>query len=357
MNKNSRKIILISLVVALLLGGFIGSYWGGEMNSAIEAKKDLRSLDKRISNLKAGDASAEEINTLKEEREIINVIFEEKSFSYSSYTILKFFGKLFLSLLNLLVIPLVISSIIIGMSQLGDIRHAGRTGLRTIIYYFATTSVAVVIGIVLVSIISPGVGIEESAVIAEKVHGKEGATIMETVLRVFVNETDKAKGAFPSNIFAAMANMNVLGVIVFSLIFGAALTTIGEKGKLIFEFFDGVNLAVLQLVHWVLYLLPIGVMGLVTARLAEMGGGAMVWMELSRIGYYAFTVILALLVHGVIILPIVLYILTKRSPIKFFSGMSQALLTAFSTASSSATLPTTMECVEENNKVSRKSAS
>ena len=165
------------------------------------------------------------------------------------------------------------TSLITGVSALGDIRHVGKTGVRTIIYYFLTTSIAVIIGIVLVQIISPGLGVEESVSVASKVHGKEDLTILDTILRVFVDPANKAKGAFPSNIFAAMSQMNVLGVIVFSLFFGGALTMIGEKAKPVIVIFEGMNEAILKMIHLVFYLLPIGVFGLIVGRLAETGGG------------------------------------------------------------------------------------
>jgi Na+/H+-dicarboxylate symporter len=128
-----------------------------------------------------------------------------------------------------------------------------------------------------------------------------------------------------------MARMNVLGVIVFSLLFGAALSAVGERGKTVVSFFDGVNTAILKLIEWVLHLLPLGVFGLVLGRLAETGGGDALWTELSRVGYYALTVISGLTIHGFIILPLVLWLFTRRNPLTYAMGMFQALLTAFST--------------------------
>ncbi len=354
--------MLAALVAALIAGGLIGWLWGDEMHRSIELKQSYEQLTDEYRALDYAKRSGESVSRsrldlLSEKANSAATEFEQLSAYYTTYTLFEFTGRLFLNLLNLLVIPLVVSSLVVGMVSLGDIRHAGRTGLRTIVYYFATTSLAVIVGILLVIIISPGTGVEQSTVVAGKVHGKEGATVLETILRVFVDDTDKAKGAFPANIVGAMAKMNVLGVIVFSILFGAAITTIGEKGRPLAEFFDGVNLAILKLVHWVLYLLPLGVIGLIVGRLASTGGGDALWGELTRLGYYAATVISALLIHALVILPLILWIFAKRNPLGFASGMTQALLTAFSTASSSATLPTTMECAEENNKVSRRSAS
>ncbi|MEE8575276.1 MAG: dicarboxylate/amino acid:cation symporter, partial [Thermodesulfobacteriota bacterium] len=363
MNKRHRKMILVGLIAALIIGGFTGWMWGGDMRRGIESKKALISANKELREFKyslsADDlkGESEKIAELTKKSVEAKVKFSEVSGVYSFYRVTGFAGKLFLNLLNLLVIPLVVSSLIMGLVSLGDIRHVGRTGLRTVIYYFITTGISVLIGIILVQIIAPGVGLEESAEVAKRVHGKEDAGILDTILRVFVNSGSKAKGAFPGNIFAAMAEMNVLGVIVFTLFFGSALTMIGEKGKVVIAFFDGLNEAVLKMIHWVFYFLPFGVFGLIVGRLAEMGGGNAVWTELTRVGYYSFTVISGLLLHAVIVLPLILWIFTKRNPLKYASGMTQALFTAFSTASSAATLPTTMECAEENNKISNRSAS
>jgi Na+/H+-dicarboxylate symporter len=363
MDKAHRRLILIGLIVALLAGGFTGWLWGDNMHAALGAKqtymeagKSYRALlyTEDIETLADAPARLEKLKTTQEQAK---ENFKEHSGWYSFFRITSFGGKLFLNLLNLLVIPLVITSLITGVSALGDIRHVGKTGLRTIIYYFITTSIAVIIGIVLVQIISPGTGVTESVSVASKVHGKEDLTILDTILRVFVDPANKAKGAFPANIFSAMSQMNVLGVIVFSLFFGGALTMIGEKGKPLMAIFESANEAILKMIHLVFYLLPFGVFGLIVGRLAETGGGDALWTELTRLSFYAITVIGGLGIHAVIVLPLLLWIITKRNPLTFVSNMAQALFTAFSTASSSATLPTTLECAEENAKISNKSAS
>ena len=328
MTKNNK--ILISLVIALFLGVLTGSIFGSSMFTGIDSHKALMSG---------------------------NITETTNDTAYFFYKIIKFGGVVFLNLLNMMVIPLVVTSLIMGMVALGDIRHAGTTGLRTFIYYFATTSFAVLIGIVLVQIISPGVGIEESHEIAKKVMGKENQGILDTVLSVFVNESNPSKGMFPANVVGAMATKNVLGVIAFSILFGAAITTMGDKGKLLADFFSSANEVILKIIHWILKLLPLGIFGLIVARLAEIGGAPALMGELSKVALYFITVVTALAVHGLIVLPLILWYFTGRSPLKYAKGVTQALLTAFSTASSSATLPITMECAEDNNQISKKSAS
>lgn len=328
MTKNTK--ILISLAVALILGLLTGAIFGSSMFAGIESHK---SLIKGVVEQSTNDTA------------------------YFFYRIIKFGGVLFLNLLNMMVIPLVVTSLIMGMVALGDIRHAGTTGLRTFIYYFATTSFAVLIGIILVQIISPGVGIEESTEIAKKVAGKENLGILDTILSVFVNHSNPSKGMFPANIVGAMAGKNVLGVIAFSILFGAAITTLGDRGKILAGFFESANEVILKIIHWILKLLPFGIFGLIVARLAEIGGGPALLDELSKVALYFITVVIALSLHGLIVLPLLLWYFTGRSPLQYAKGATQALLTAFSTASSSATLPITMECAEDNNNVSKKSAS
>ena len=360
MEKRRRNIILLSLLGALLLAGFIGSVFGGAMKEGADGRAALVAAGAEYRAVLYSGDFADDAPELLEKKATLDAAEEavgEHRAAYYFYRVSRFFGHLFLNLLNMLVIPLIASSVIMAMVALGDIRHVGRMGKRTVIYYLLTTSISVIIGIALVVMINPGAGIEESVSVAANVQGKEDAGIVDTVLNVFLDESDGSKGAFPSNIFSAMAGKNVLGVIVFSLLFGAALTVVGERGRTVVAFFDGVNETILKLIHWVMYLLPVGVFGLVVARLADSGGGGAVWTELERLSMYAFTVVAGLLIHALVVLPLILWFFTGRRPVAYAAGVTQALLTAFSTASSSATLPTTMECAEVNNDISKRSAS
>ena len=254
-------------------------------------------------------------------------------------------GDIFINALLMLVIPLIVSSLIVGISGLGDITKVGKTGLITLVYFMATTAFSVIIGLCMVNLMDPGLSVEMTAELPEKVAGKEDKGIID-ILMSFISP----------NLVKSMMEMEILPLIIFSLVFGGALTTLGEKGKSVINFFDGVNEAIMKMVHLVLYYAPVGIFALIASKLGAAGGGDAFWGELMRIGKYAFTVVAALLVHGLIVLPAILIIVTRRSPIKYLKGASAALTTAFSTASSSATLPVTIECAEENNKVSRRAS-
>tara|TARA_B110000014_G_C20101674_1_gene578407 strand:+ start:188 stop:1420 length:1233 start_codon:yes stop_codon:yes gene_type:complete len=255
-------------------------------------------------------------------------------------------GEMFLDSLKMLVVPLIISSMIVGISGLGDIRKVGKTGLITLTFFMATTGIAVGIGLVMVNVLEPGAAVEMTEnKIPEHVADKKAIGITD-ILKSFVSP----------NLIHSMANMEILPLILFSLVFGAVLTTLGEPGKQAIAFFDTVNTAIMKIVHLIMYFAPIGVFALIASKLGAAGGGDLFLTELAKIGKYAWTVILALLIHGVLVLPVILYFVTGRNPLVYFKNLTPALTTSFSTASSSATLPVTIECAEENNKVSRKAS-
>jgi len=251
-----------------------------------------------------------------------------------------------LDALKMLVVPLIISSMIVGIAGLGDIRKVGKTGLIALGYFMMTTCMAVAIGLVMVNIIEPGVAVEMTVEhVPEKVAGKEAVGITD-ILKTFVSP----------NLVQSMVKMDILPLIIFSLVFGGVLTTLGEPGKRAIEFFDTINSAIMKIVHLLMYFAPFGVFALIASKLGAAGGGELFLAELAKVGKYAATVISALLIHGIVVLPIILYLTTYRSPFIYFKNVTEALTTAFSTASSSATLPVTIECAEKNNRVSRKSA-
>ncbi|MEA3297364.1 MAG: dicarboxylate/amino acid:cation symporter, partial [candidate division Zixibacteria bacterium] len=165
---------------------------------------------------------------------------------------------------------------------------------------------------------------------------------------------DVVVGLVPDNLFAAAAEGRILPLIIFSLVFGGVLTAIGSKGKPVISFFEGVNAAIMKIVLLIIYFAPVGIMALIGGIVAK--NRASFDELITALGLYSLTVIVGLLVHAVIVLPMILKMFGRRNPLAYFVNMGQALATAFTTASSSATLPVTMESVEEKNKVDRKAA-
>jgi len=257
--------------------------------------------------------------------------------------IVDWIGEMFLDTLKMLVIPLIVSSMIVGITGLGDIRKVGKAGTITLVYFLSTSGIAVIAGIIVVNIMQPGLGVELTTDIPEKVAGKESIGITD-ILESFVTP----------NLFESMAKMEILPIIMFSLVFGGVLTTLGEKGKLVISVFDGINIAIMKIVHLVMYFAPLGVFALISSKLGAAGGGDLFLAELLKIGKFAVTVILGLIIHALITLPAILYFVAKQNPLTYFKNMSGALTTALSTASSAATLPVTIENVEKENKISRR---
>lgn len=257
-----------------------------------------------------------------------------------------FLGDLFLNALKMIIVPLIIFSMISGVTALGNVRKLGRLGAATIVYYMVTTGMAVIVGIIIVNIIQPGTGFAP-----ETLQQGQGSTAGQfSFLDVILN-------MFPPNIVQAMAETNVMPLIVFSLLLGSVLTTLGGRAKQVIEIINVLNDAILKIVRLIMLFAPIGVFGLVAGKLGAEGGGAAFWVELVKLSKYMLAVIVGLIVHGVVVLPLLLYLFSKRSPFTYFRQVGQALVTAFSTASSSATLPVTLESVELNAGVSNKTAS
>ncbi len=258
---------------------------------------------------------------------------------------LEFLGTIFLNALQMIVVPLIVASLIVGVASLGDVRRLGRTSAKTILYYLATTGFAVLIGIILVNIIQPGKGI-----------GGIGGEVPDFVKTAApANFADFIISLVPSNIFAAAAENAVLPLIIFSLLFGGVLTAIGKRGRTVISFFEGLNAAIMKIVIIIIYFAPIGILGIIGGIVAQKRDT--LEEVVSGLGLYGLTVIIGLIIHGAIILPLILKFMGKKDPFAYFINMGQALTTAFTTASSSATLPVTMECVTDKNKVNPKAGS
>jgi Na+/H+-dicarboxylate symporter len=250
-------------------------------------------------------------------------------------------GDVFIRALKMLIIPLVLSSLISGVSNLGGSDNLGRLGLKTLSYYILTSTFAIVTGLFFVNLLKPGVGADRSAEQLVEGLAKSSDTIGQTLINIV-----------PTNIFEALSNGNMLSIIFFSIIFGVFITKAPTKAKNIFtDFFNALFDIMMKITMWVIRFTPIGVFGIVAKVISDQDD--LVSLA-ARMGLYMLTVLLALSVHAFITLPLLTRFIGKANPIKHFRAVSTPLLTAFSTSSSGATLPLTMTAVEQNDGVSNK---
>jgi len=248
---------------------------------------------------------------------------------------LGFLGTLFLNALRMLIIPLVIAAVVSGVASLGDVRRFGRLGVSTVVYYLSTSAVAGLIGLTLVNLIEPGVGLDIASFDDDQSHAPQEE----------VGFTDMLLKMVSPNIVKAAAETELLPVILFTLVFAAALTTIGDAGKPVIDFFEGVNDVMMKIVGWLMYFAPIGIFALVAARLGKAGGGAAFLGELQAVGAFVATVLLGLVIHFCVLYGVGWAV--ARRGINYLRSLLGALMTAFGTASSSATLPVTIEGVTQ----------
>ena len=268
----------------------------------------------------------------------------------SLVSVFDFVGKLFLNALKMIIVPLIVSSIIMGVSNLGSGDAFGRLGGKTLGYYVLTSTFAILIGIAIVNVIQPGIvngepakdmlGLStDTSEVIEKVEGKTAGDVIGIFLRMI-----------PTNVVDAAAQGQMLGIIFFSLLFGFFMTKIkSELGNTLKSFWQAVFEVMMLITDLVMKFAPIGVFALVAKVVTVSGFDAF-----KPLLVFFFTVIIALLIHIVIAMPLLLRFIGGVSPIKHYQAMAPALLTAFSTASSSATLPVTIDCVQDRAGVSNR---
>ncbi len=244
-------------------------------------------------------------------------------------------GELFLNALKMLIVPLIVAAVVSGVSALGDVRKLGRLGGLTVAYYVSTTAVAAAIGLAMVNLIQPGTGIELGVLAA-------GET---PVAPPDASWQDLVKSLVSPNLVASAADTQLLPLIVFSILLSAALSTLGATGAHVIAFFNGIHEAMMKLVTWLMFVAPLGIFALVAARLGQAGGGDEVLRDLRAVGLHCLTVLSGLAIHFAV-LTAVLAVLGRRG-LGYLAAMARAVLTSFGTASSSATLPLTMECARE----------
>ncbi len=273
------------------------------------------------------------------------------------------FGKIFINLLKLIAVPLVLSSLITGVASLSDLKKLSRIGGRTISIYIATTTVAVTIGLLSVNLLQPG------ATVPDDMKLKLQETYQSSVSgRVEAAGEVKERSALqpivdmvPSNFFdSASNNRNMLQVVFVAIIIGIALIQIREsKAKPVLDFFEGINELVIKLVDNIMFLAPYGVFALIADTITSIAGNNIsnVLELLGALGFYMFAVIIGLTFQTLVTYTIVLKLFSKMPLKKFYQGLAPAQLLAFSTSSSGATLPVTMERCEEKLGVSEEVSS
>ncbi|XP_056871823.1 solute carrier family 1 member 9 [Takifugu flavidus] len=293
----------------------------------------------------------------------------------AALTLVSFPGEILMRMLKMLILPLIISSLITGLAGL-DARSSGRMGSRAMVYYMSTTIIAAILGVILVLGIHPG---------NPKLRGR--STTASAAKNQEVNSLDAfldlIRNLFPENLVRAcfqqvqtvlkkvpvsIANqtepiiqnkkaleykwgMNVLGLIGFFITFGICMGRMGERGKVMCDFFNVLNEIIMTMVSLIMWYSPFGIASLIAGKIAAIGDLEVVARQL---GMYMVTVIVGLVIHGGLILPAIFFATTRKSPFTFYSGIFQAWITALGTASSAGTLPVTFRCLEENLKIDKR---
>uniref|UniRef100_A0A8C6WL22 Amino acid transporter n=1 Tax=Neogobius melanostomus TaxID=47308 RepID=A0A8C6WL22_9GOBI len=314
--------------------------------------------------------------------------------SHREVRFFSFPGELLMRMLQMLVLPLLVSSLITGMAAL-DSRASGKMGLRAVIYYTSTTVIAVFIGIVMVLVIHPGKGSRDEFTNQQKVEQVSPADAFLDLIRIkylsnllfqkhvspniveacttqyktqYAKRVIHVKMTVNDSIFSLNGSqeisreelipvlgrvngINALGLVVFSMAFGLIIGSMREQGQPLKDFFDCLNEAIMRLVAIIMWYAPVGILFLIAGKIMEMDDISDMGGQLAM---YTVTVICGLLVHAILVLPTLYFVVTRKNPFVFIGGLMQALVTALGTSSSSATLPITFKCLEENNKVDKR---
>jgi proton glutamate symport protein len=266
----------------------------------------------------------------------------------------EFLGTLFINLLKMVVVPLISASIVTGVASVGTGRDLGRLGVKTLAFYVFTTLLSVLIALALVDLIKPGIvngvparsllALEASSdIVNSSVQARASVTVLDTLL-----------GIVPTNILqAAGSNNNLLGVMFFSVLFGFFLARIEMPYRqTVLDFWQGLFRVMMRMTIWIMTLAPFGIFGLTARVVAKSGIHAA-----GPILAFGACVVAGIVIYAFVALPVLLRVAGVRNPLRLFSAMSPALLTAFSTASSAATLPLSLECLEKRAGVSERIAS
>ncbi len=267
---------------------------------------------------------------------VVGLVFGEKAL------IIEPVGTIFLRLITMIVVPLVLVSLMLGTASLGDIRKLGRIGIKTVVYFTITTMIAISIGLVLANIVKPGTGLNEEvkAELYKSYESKAQVSIQSMEEKPSLK--DILINVVPTNPVKALIEGNMLQVIFLGLLFGLILTLIKKsKSEMLIKFLDGVNDAIIQVVHIAMKLAPYGVLALIAAVIGQYGVNILVTLL-----KYSLVVVGGLVIYTFSVNSLSLSLLGRMNPLLFFKAVKEAMIIAFSTSSSNAALPVSLECVE-----------
>jgi len=258
---------------------------------------------------------------------------------------ISFIGQLFFNALKIIIIPLVIATVIVGLATIRNVKKINRTATKTLLYYLSTTFLAIVVAFILVYIIRPGGNTSMT-----------GAFIPSDITTVnSFSFTNLIGSLLPNNFIKTTSQGNILGLVVFSMFFGAILAGMGTKGKVVIDFFKEINDILIKLTQYFLFIAPLGIFSLVGTFVAQNHSSSN--KIFSSLFIYSLTIIIAFLVHSLVVLPLILKLFSRQSSYKYLGKTLPAIFTAMGTSSSAATLPITYDCVVDKNKVDNRAAS
>uniref|UniRef100_A0A2R9C173 Amino acid transporter n=1 Tax=Pan paniscus TaxID=9597 RepID=A0A2R9C173_PANPA len=269
-------------------------------------------------------------------------------------------GELLLRLLRMIILPLVVCSLIGGAASL-DPGALGRLGAWALLFFLVTTLLASALGVGLALALQPGAAsaaINASVGAAGSAENAPSKEVLDSFLDLARSDpystTYEERNITGTRVKVPVGQevegMNILGLVVFAIIFGVALRKLGPEGELLIRFFNSFNEATMVLVSWIMWYAPVGIMFLVAGKIVEMED---VGLLFARLGKYILCCLLGHAIHGLLVLPLIYFLFTRKNPYRFLWGIVTPLATAFGTSSSSATLPLMMKCVEENNGVAK----
>jgi proton glutamate symport protein len=275
----------------------------------------------------------------------IGLYFQDTEFNSNKlYGLIASFGTIFVRLLKMIIVPLIFTSIITGVASIKDSSRLGRLGIKTLLYYTMTSLFAIIIGLTLTNLIQPGIGVELGS------NGSFDASNLKTP----GSPAEILIRMVPLNPFNAAASGDMLGIIFFAIFLGISISRLkNQQQSTLSNFFESMFQAIMKMTETIIkFVAPIGVLGLITKVVANSG-----FEIFTAVGKYMMTIAFGLSIHIFFVLPLFFFLMTKTNPMKHFKAISSAMATAFSTSSSSATLPVTMKCVKENAGVSNETAS